>query len=164
MNLKREISRSLYQAIQEKYERGLYRDAVLSAITFLEECVRRKTQIERLKMGADPIACFQEAFSGAEPLIRINAMTTVAEILEQQEFPQLLNGLYRGIRHPRFHADESFDDEKTANAILVFIDYLLHQIQSGTASPVPIVQTSPVSGGTMQRMHDAQRETGDLGC
>lgn len=148
MNLKREISRLLYQAIQEKYERGLYRDAVLAAITFLEECVCRKTQIERLKMGADPIGCFQETFSGARPLIRINGMTTVAEILEQQEFPQLLTGLYRGIRHPRFHADESFDDEKTANAILIFIDYLIGQIQSGTASPVSIVQTDEYSSSS----------------
>lgn len=136
MNLKREISGLLYRSIQEKYERGLYRDAILAAILYLEECVCHQANFERLKMGADPVQCFNQAFSGAEPLIRLNSMATVAEILEQQEFTQLLTGLYRGIRNPRFHADASFDDEKTANAILIFIDHLIHQIQSGTSAPV----------------------------
>lgn len=148
MNLKREISRLLYQAIQEKYERGLYRDAILDAIIYLEECVRLKTNFERLKIGADPIGCFRQAFSGAEPLICINRMTTVAEIIEQQEFPQVLIGLYRGIRHPRFHADEAFDDEKAANAILIFIDYLIHQIQSGISSSAPVIQADECIGSS----------------
>ena len=134
MNLKREISGLLSQVIPEKYERGLYRDAILAAITYLEEQICIKANFERLEMGSNPFECFHQAFSGAEPLIRINKMTTVAEILEQQEFPQILVGFYRGIRHPRFHADESFDDEKTANAILIFIDYLIHQVQARTNS------------------------------
>jgi uncharacterized protein (TIGR02391 family) len=129
MELKREISRALYQAIREKYERGSYRDAILAAINFLEDCIQQKAKFDREQVLINPESCIQQAFSGTNPLIKINDMNASAHLYEQLGFAQIILGLYQGIRSPRIHADLQ-DDEKTTNTIILFIDYLAQRVQS----------------------------------
>jgi Protein of unknown function (Hypoth_ymh) len=129
MELKKEISRRLYQSIGEKYERGWYRDAILAAITCLEECIRAKANFERGQVLSNPEGCFDKAFSNLNPLIQINERTTAAHLYEQQGFAQIVLGIHQGIRTPRIHG-ELCDDEKSTQAIIVFIDYLIQRVQS----------------------------------
>ena len=138
MNLKRDVSGLLYNAIKEKYERGLYRDAILAAILHLEEAVCIKANLERIQLTTDPFGSFNQAFDGSDPLIRINSMTTLGQILEQQGFSSMLIGLYQTVRNPRIHT-EYLDTEKTANAIIVFIDYLIQKIQNGTTLRTAVI-------------------------
>jgi uncharacterized protein (TIGR02391 family) len=64
-----------------------------------------------------------QAFGGNTPRIRINKFETETEKDEQKGFEQLLRGLYQGVRNPRTH--EKIDDKKqTADAIIVFVDYV----------------------------------------
>jgi len=54
-------------------------------------------------------------------------MQKFSEIDEQKGFEQLLRGIYVGIRNPRTH--ESYNDKKEeCNAIILFVNYLLHVI------------------------------------
>jgi Protein of unknown function (Hypoth_ymh) len=129
MELKREISRQLYQAIREKYERGWYRDAILAAIACLEDCIREKANFERAQVLYNPEGCFDQAFGNLNPLIQINDRTTAAHLYEQQGFAQIVLGIHQGIRTPRIHG-ELCDDEKSTNAMIVFIDYLMQRVQS----------------------------------
>jgi Protein of unknown function (Hypoth_ymh) len=129
MELKREISRELYLAVREKYERGWYRDAILAAITCLEGCIREKANLEREQLLADPESCFHRAFGNMNPLIQINDRTTAAHLYEQQGFAQIVLGIHQGIRTPRIHG-ELCDDEKSTHTIILFIDYLIQRIQA----------------------------------
>jgi Protein of unknown function (Hypoth_ymh) len=131
MELKREISRALYQAIREKYERGWYRDAILAAINYLEDCIREKANFEREQILINPESCIHQAFGSIEPLIPINDMTAIAHLYEQQGFAQILLGIYQGIRSPRIHAD-LLDDEKTTNTLILFIDYLVQRVEGAS--------------------------------
>jgi hypothetical protein len=128
MELKREISRALYQAIREKYERGSYRDAILAATQFLEDCIQQKANFEREHILMNPESCVHQAFGGMSPLIQINEMSASAHLYEQLGFAQIIVGIYQGIRSPRIHAD-LMDDEKTTNTIILFIDYLVQRVQ-----------------------------------
>jgi Protein of unknown function (Hypoth_ymh) len=130
MELKREISRPLYQAIREKYERGWYRDAILAATNYLEDCIQEKANFAREQILTNPESCIQQAFGSIDPLIPINDMTAIAHLYEQQGFAQILLGIHQGIRSPRIHSD-LLDDEKTTNTIILFIDYLIQRIQCG---------------------------------
>lgn len=128
MKLEREISPSLYCAVQDKYEGGLYRDAILAALFYLTE--RVLSQADAPTAISPSPETLVSLFSGTKPSIQLNSMTTLDQILEQIGFGQMLAGLYQGIKYPRVHITEPFDNEKTANAIIVFVDYLLDRISS----------------------------------
>lgn len=129
MHLEQKISKSLYQAVKEKYECGLYRDAILAATFQLQECIREKANLATEQISTNPLNSISHLFGMPKPLIQLNSMNTVAEVYEQMGFEQMLLGILQGIRYSRIHA-ECFDNDKTANAIIVFIDYLINRIQS----------------------------------
>jgi uncharacterized protein (TIGR02391 family) len=129
MHLKHKISKSLYQAVREKYECGLYRDAILAATFHLQECIRMKANLATEQIVANPLDSINQVFGMPKPLIPVNNMNTVAEIYEQMGFEQILLGICQGIRYSRVHG-ECYDNEKSANAFIVFIDYLINRIQN----------------------------------
>lgn len=128
MNLEQNISNFLYQVVKEKYESRLYRDAILAATFQMQECIRLKADLETSLVAANSVDCINEVFGMPKPLIKVNSMNTVAEVYEQMGFEKILEGMWQGIRYSRIHA-ECLDDEKTAYAIIVFIDYLINRIQ-----------------------------------
>ena len=117
MNLEQIISPFLYQAVIKKYECGLYRDAILAATFQLEECIRVKADLDTSQITAN-FDC-----------IKVNSMNTVGEVYEQMGFEKILEGIWQGIRNSRIHT-ECLDDETTAYAIIVFINYLINRIQN----------------------------------
>ncbi|MBW4568697.1 MAG: TIGR02391 family protein [Tolypothrix carrinoi HA7290-LM1] len=128
MNLEQIISPFLYQTVIKKYECGLYRDAILAATFQLQECIRLKADLGTSQITAN-FDCINEVFGMPKPLIKVNSMNTVGEVYEQMGFEKILEGIWQGIRYSRIHA-ECLDDETTAYAIIVFIDYLINRIQN----------------------------------
>jgi hypothetical protein len=130
MNLQQEISPSLYQVVQEKYEGGLYRDAILAATFYLEKVILDQanfTQEESRHSGLGRL--IMQVFGSPEPVIQINKMLTVAEVYEQKGLEQTLLGMHQFITFSRIHSDLS-DSKKTADAIIVFVNYLISRIQN----------------------------------
>jgi uncharacterized protein (TIGR02391 family) len=128
MKIEQIISPFLYQIIKQKYECGLYRDAILAATFQLQECVRFKADLDTSEITTN-FDCINEVFGMPKPLIQVNSMNTVGEVYEQMGFEKILEGIWQGIRNSRIHT-ESLDDETTAYAIIVFIDYLINRIQN----------------------------------
>ncbi|NJL10242.1 MAG: hypothetical protein HC908_08925 [Calothrix sp. SM1_7_51] len=129
MHLEQKISQSLYQAVREKYECGLYRDAILAATFQLQESIREKANLATEQIPANPLDSISHLFGVPKPLIQVNNMNSVAEVYEQMGFEQMLLGILQGVQYSRIHA-ECFDNDKTANAIIVFVDYLITRIQN----------------------------------
>jgi len=127
MDLSREISLPLYQAIRDKYERGAYREAIVTAMFYLEQEVKKKATLR--KEPIDYAQFISQVFDPPSPMLKVNELNTVAEIYEQRGIKQILLGLDDGIKNSRIYAD-AFDDIKSANAIICFIDYLISQIQN----------------------------------
>ena len=128
MKLEQIISPFLYQIVRQKYECGLYRDAILAATFQLQESIRVKADLDTSEITAN-FECINEVFGMPKPLIKVNSMDTVGEVYEQMGFEKILQGIWQGIRYSRIHA-ECLDDETTAYAIIVFIDYLINRIQN----------------------------------
>ncbi|GAB4466739.1 MAG: hypothetical protein OHK0037_22750 [Elainellaceae cyanobacterium] len=132
MRLEQEISQSLYRAIRDKYEAGQYRDAVLAATQHLWDLLRSRTDFDRLtESEIGPLKFIEQTLGSAAPKIPINAGQTLSEISEQAGWTYLVMGIFQGVRVPRIHS-EMDDSETTANAIIVFIDYLASRIEPGT--------------------------------
>ena len=124
MELQKEITLKLFDAIKAHYESGSYSNAILDAIKVLTELIRDKT-----KLDGDGANLVGQAFGGSAPPIKISPMQKVSEIDEQKGFEQLLRGFYIGIRNPRTHED--FEDKpEECNAIVVFINYLCNIINA----------------------------------
>ncbi|MCV3212523.1 TIGR02391 family protein [Plectonema radiosum NIES-515] len=128
MNLEPIISPFLYQIVKPKYECGLYRDAILAATFKLEEWIKLKADLDTSQITAN-FDCINEVFGMPKPLVKVNSMNTVGEVYEQIGFEKILEGIWQGIRNSRIHT-ECLDDETTAYAIIVFIDYLINRIQN----------------------------------
>lgn len=122
MNLKNIIRKNLWLSISSAYEAENYNHAILDAFHFLTEIIREKSGLD-----GDGVSLIHQAFGGDHPRLRINRFQTESEKNEQRGLHHILRGLYQGVRNPRSH--ELIEDNKdTADSIILFIDYLLNQI------------------------------------
>jgi uncharacterized protein (TIGR02391 family) len=119
MNLRAEIKPELWSAISKQYESELYSNAIAEAIHYLSNVIR-----ERANIDGDGVALVGQALGGDTPRLRINKFQTETEKNEQKGIENILRGIYQGIRNPRSH-EQNEDSQSTANAIILFIDYLL---------------------------------------
>jgi uncharacterized protein (TIGR02391 family) len=119
MDLQAEITPKLWLSVSRAYESGLYKNAILNAIHHLTDVLREKADLTD-----DGEKLVNQALAGSTPKLRINRLRTQSEKDEQDGFKLMIVGLYRGIRNPRSH--EQIEDSKgAADAIIVFIDYVL---------------------------------------
>ena len=119
MNLSSEISERLWLAVRATYEAGNFSGAILDSINFLGDVIRDKSGLD-----SDGVALIGPAFSGTNPVIKINSLQTQSDQDNQKGVHFLLMGLYSAIRNPRSHGKRS-DTVESANAIICFVDYLL---------------------------------------
>lgn len=118
MNLETHIKPELWQAISRSYDSQNYTNAIKDAFHYLTDILRDKSDLD-----GDGEKLIGDAFGGSSPRIKVNSLQTVSEKNVQDGLQQTLRGIYKSIRNPRSH--EKFkDDEKTANSIIFFIDYL----------------------------------------
>lgn len=122
MDLKINIQQDLWEGIEKNYENESYSSAILDAVHLLTETIRNKTGLE-----GDGSSLIGQAFGGNAPLIQLNKMQTDSEKNIQKGMVDLLRGLYTSIRNPRSH-DKHSDSKLDADAIIIFIDYLLKLI------------------------------------
>lgn len=122
MDLKINIQQDIWEAIEKNYENESYSSAILDALHHLTETIRNKTGLE-----GDGSSLIGQAFSGNSPMIQLNKLQTDSEKNVQKGMQELLRGLYTAIRNPRSH-DKHIDTKADADAIIMFIDYLLKLI------------------------------------
>ena len=116
------------------YEAGNYSGAILDSINYFGDIIRDKSGLD-----SDGISLVGPAFSGANPIIRINSLHTQSNQDEQKGVHFLLMGIYSAIRNPRSH-EKRLDTQETANAIICFVDYILGLIDKAR-SPFDADQT-----------------------
>ncbi|SRR6266540_2221313 len=119
MNLQKEIKSELWDAISKSHEADSYRNAILDAIHYLSDVLR-----ERANVDGDGLSLVGQALGGDNPRLRINKFQTESEKNEQKGLEQIMRGIYQGIRNPRSH-EQHEDNEENANAIILFINYIL---------------------------------------
>jgi len=119
MNLEALLDERLWRSIQSFYESRNFTGAILDALYFLSDLIRERTGLE-----SDGTALVGQAFGGKSPKLKVNALQTESEKNIQAGIEQLLRGLFRAIRNPRSH-EKYTDNQKDADAIIVFVNYLL---------------------------------------
>jgi uncharacterized protein (TIGR02391 family) len=129
LNLSSTINERLWTAIRGTYEAGNYSGAILDSIYFLSDVIRDKSGLE-----SDGLQLVGSAFSGANPIIKINSLHTQSDQDEQKGIHFLLMGIYSAIRNPRSH-EKRIDTVETADAIIYFVDYIHGLIDKLTLPP-----------------------------
>ena len=122
MTVRNEIDVELWEVIQKNYESENYTGAILDAIFKLTDTIRNKTGLE-----GDGASLIGQAFGGDDPRIKLNKLQTDSEKDIQKGIQEILRGIYTGIRNPRSH-DAMVDNKLSADAIIVFVNYLLKLI------------------------------------
>jgi len=122
MTVKNEIDAELWETIQKNYESENYTGSILDAVFELTDTIRNKTGLE-----GDGAGLIGQAFGGDDPRIKLNKLQTDSEKDIQKGIQEILRGIYTGIRNPRSH-DAMIDDKLSADAIIIFINYLLRLI------------------------------------
>lgn len=119
MNLETRLDSRLWEVVRSSLEARNYTAAILDAIHLLTDIIRERSGLEE-----DGVALIGSAFGGASPKLKVNRLQTESEQNVQRGTEALLRGVYQAIRNPRSHG-AYHDDERTAETILLFIDYLL---------------------------------------
>lgn len=123
MNLQTHLRNSLWLAIQSTYQAGNYSHAILDAMHYFSNVLREKTGVD-----GDGATLVGQALGGDSPRLRINKLQTETERNEQHGIESILRGMYQAIRNPRSH-EQVEDTQETADAVIVFINYLLEIIE-----------------------------------
>lgn len=113
----------LHSKYAKDYDAGNFTSAIKTAILFLTECIRDRTDLD-----LDGDALITQALSPKSPLIRLNGLRTTSEIDEQTGHMMILQGLYKGIRNPRNHNLKP-DDRFTCDSILILVNYYVQIIK-----------------------------------
>lgn len=122
MNLETKLDRRLWEAIRSSAESRNFKGAVLDAIHLLTDVIR-----ERSGLDGDGVALIGQAFGGTSPKLKVNRLQTESEINAQRGIEAILRGVYQAIRNPRSH-EQHQDTERDAQAVILFIDYLLRVV------------------------------------
>ena len=125
MNLETVISKEVWAEIRQNYENSQYSAAILDAVHYLGAIIREKANLE-----GDGVQLIGEAFGGVNPRIKVTKLKSENDKNIQKGVESLLRGIYQAIRNPRSHEKLS-DIKQDADAIIVFIDYLIRLL--GTA-------------------------------
>jgi len=137
MNIETVVSEPLRRAVKDSYERRDFTAAIMDAIYFLGDAIR-----ERSGLDSDGVALIGQAFGGKSPMLKVNRLETESERNVQEGVESMLRGIYKAIRNPRSH-EKHEDTQQDADAIILFVDYLLSIIgKSTTPFTIPDFLTS----------------------
>jgi uncharacterized protein (TIGR02391 family) len=122
MDLETRIKPELWAAIAHSYETRNHTHAIRDAMAVVTEVLRDKSGLDG---DGDKLVGAALGFSqGKPPRIKINKLQTQTEQDMQRGLMLILKGMYALVRNPRTHERLS-DDAKTADTIILFVDYLL---------------------------------------
>ncbi len=119
MNLETRLEPLLWDAVRTSVEGRNFSGAVLDSIHYISDVIRERSGLE-----GDGVGLVGAAFGGKTPKLKVNRLQTESEQNVQRGVEALLRGVYQAIRNPRSHGITQ-DDERSAVAIILFVDYLL---------------------------------------
>lgn len=122
MNLESQIRPELWAAISHSYESENYTHAIKDAMSFVTDILRDKTGLDG--DGKELVGKALGFSAGKPPKLQINKLQTETERNIQIGLQEVLRGMYSLIRNPRNHERLS-DTRNSADAIILFVDYLL---------------------------------------
>lgn len=128
--MKIDIDDTLWNIIENHYEKEFYTDAVKDACIYLNEIIQNKTGLNEI----DGEKLINMAFSEKDPKILINPNQTTTEKDIQRGTGYLLRGIVTSIRNPINHKAINYN-KKEADSILLFIsNYVLPKIDNSKES------------------------------
>jgi uncharacterized protein (TIGR02391 family) len=127
LNLETRLPEALWETVRSNYEKRNFTRAILDAFYFLSELLRNKSGIE-----GDGASLIGQALGSAAPKIKLNRLQTESEWNVQRGMEHLLRGLYQCVRNPRSH-DKVADSEDDAQTLILFVGYLVKQIDQAKA-------------------------------
>ena len=130
MDLPGLIKPQLWSAVSQAYEAADYSGAILNAMHSVSETLRERTGLD-----GDGPKLVDSALGGNSPRLRVNKLQTQSEKDVQTGLAQLLRGMYQAIRNPRAH-ERIQDNERTADAIILFVNYLVDFLDKSRAFTV----------------------------
>ena len=92
---------NLVKQVGKRLENSEYSDALKSALIYLTERIREKTELHDL----DGEKLVTTAFSPNNPIIKINNFITESDKSEQKGIMQILQGIYSAFRNPLNHSN-----------------------------------------------------------
>lgn len=134
MDLENSIRTELWNAVEESYSNQDYTAAILDAISLVTDTLRDKTGLDG--DGEELVGKALGFSKDKPPLLAVNKLQTQTERDIQVGLRETLKGIYSLIRNPRSH--ERYEDkQKTADAIILFADYLLSFLGESQQSFTP---------------------------
>ena len=109
---------------------GHYDMAVFKACVYVENFVKERSMVSD-KDGAD---LMRRVFSANNPILRFNACRTESEKNEQRGYMDILAGVMTGVRNPRAHEHDWYDDPEDASALLLLANHLIRKIRRARRS------------------------------
>jgi uncharacterized protein (TIGR02391 family) len=115
---------SIAKAAEERYARGLYNDAVLSACKAVEH--RIQTLLGSPAVGE---RLMSDALAGNPPKITVTRSTAQASLdSERNGMHFLFRGAVGALRNPRAHGPDEDDDREEADEMLAFASFLMRRL------------------------------------
>jgi uncharacterized protein (TIGR02391 family) len=119
---------AIMQASKKAYLAGDYVSAVSRAFIAVESYVRRKaSSTDRAFLRKYGRSMMSEAFSEANPVLKLTALSTQSETDEQEGFRFLFMGM-TALRNALFHEETEWEDREKAFRYLQFTSLLLARL------------------------------------
>ncbi len=122
----RNIHPDLPPKVRKLFDDGHWEEAVFQAFKFIEQEVKRLSQV-RSKTG---MSLMMDAFNEEEAKIRLNQLVSESEIDEQRGFKFIFAGAVAGIRNPRGHEVDIGDTPDEALDYLALASLLVRRLDS----------------------------------
>ncbi len=122
--------RGLRQVSRRPFGDGYYTYAVEQAFKYLNNMVKAKSGLN----NKDGAKLMRAAFSAATPVLMLNAFQSESDRNEQLGYVEIFAGVMTGIRNPRAHEPDLFDNPEVALELLVIANHLMRRVIDSTVS------------------------------
>ena len=121
----RNLSERLPKVARDLFDNGHYAQATFEALKFLDREVARIS-----KISESGKSLMMKAFSDATPPIKLTALVTETEKVEQEGYRFIFAGSIMAIRNPRGHEYGVIDSMDDCLDHLSFVSMLLRRVES----------------------------------
>jgi uncharacterized protein (TIGR02391 family) len=121
----RNIHPDLPAKVRELFDDGHYPEATEHAFKHLDKTVQKHSRVTT----QSGFKLMMDAFDGAKPKVKLNALVTISEKDEQEGYRFIFAGGMQGIRNPRAHEPTIVDDPDICLDHLSFVSLLLRRLE-----------------------------------